>query len=235
MASRNRRGDHGFDLEMRILHRFGDIADRRAIGEHDVDIDAQPLGMQPLGIGNAIGPVERIMRRLGMQHRAPVGLDDIARSIEQLIDIVALDPPPADIDLDLGNLAGQPRAGAADPDARDTDIGHLLGALDGIAHGIGRRRHIGDIAAANALRGAVAGAEHHHLAGIGETGDHRGYAEGADIDGTENAADAGRRHQSSPFFTAAGLAGLAGLACLVAASPAAEVGLDSSERPGMRR
>ena len=201
MARRYRRSDHGFDLQMRVLHCLRDIADRRAIRQHDMDIDPKPLGMQALGIGDAVRPIERIMRWLGMQHHAAIGLDHVARGDQQLVNIVAFDPPSANIDFDLGDLASEPCARTADPHARDADIGHLFGPLDGIAHSIGGCRHVSDIAPADALRGAVAGAQHHHLASIGQASDHRRNAKRANVDGAEHAADPGRWHQFlSPAF-----------------------------------
>ena len=38
--------DHAFDFEMRILDGFGQVAHRRAVGKHDVDIHSEPLVME---------------------------------------------------------------------------------------------------------------------------------------------------------------------------------------------
>ncbi len=64
---------------MRILHRFGDIAHRSTIGHHNVNIDAKPLCMQPLGIGNAMCAIKEIAGRLRVQHCAAIGCNRIAR------------------------------------------------------------------------------------------------------------------------------------------------------------
>ena len=102
-------------------------------------------------------------------------------------------PPPrsaaADVDLDGGDGWRGRR-----PSSRSTRwrrwSGELLGALDRVAHGVSRRRHVGDIAAPDPLRGAVAAAEHDHLAALGEAGDHRRDAERADVHRAEHARDA---------------------------------------------
>ena len=46
VAGGERRGDHRLDFEVRVLHRLGQVAHRRAVGEHDVDVDPEPLGME---------------------------------------------------------------------------------------------------------------------------------------------------------------------------------------------
>ena len=213
IARRNRRADHRLDIKVRVLDRLGNVADRRAIGQHDVNIDPQPLRMEPLGIGHAVGPVERVMCGLGVEHHPPIGLDHLARRNQQMFNIIGLDPPPAYINFDLRDPAGQPRTRGADPDAADRGVGHLLGPLNRIAHRIGRRRHIGDIAALDPLRGAVARAEHDDLARVSQPGDHRRNAERADVDRAIDARNAGRGHQSLSF-----LAGLAALVVGVGAS-----------------
>ena len=176
---------------MGVLHRLGDIAHRRALGQHHVDIDAEPLGMEAARIGDPVRAVEEIARRLRVEHHAPVGLDAGLRADQQVLDVLVLDPPAADLDLDRGDLAGETRARAADPHPRDGRPGELLGALDGVPHGVGRGRHVGDIAALDALRGAMAAAEHDHLAPFGDPGDHRRDAERADVHRAEHAGDAG--------------------------------------------
>ena len=55
----------------------------------------------------------------------------------------------------------------------------VLGSGHRIAHGIGRRCHIGDIAALDPLRSAVARAKHDDLARVCQPGNHRRNAERA--------------------------------------------------------
>ena len=195
VPGRNRCGDHGFHPEMGALHRFQQIADRRAIGQHDVDIDAEPFGMQPLGTGDAMHPVQRVMGRLGMQHLAPVGLDIVPGGKEKMFDVLVLDPPSADIDLDLGDLAGEPGARTADPDAADAGTGVAFRPLHRVADGMGGSGHVGDIAPLDAFTGAVTGAQHHEVSRFGNPHYHGGDAERPDVDGPEDPADAWRAHQ----------------------------------------
>jgi hypothetical protein len=78
MSGGERRGDHRLDLEVGLLDRFRQVADRRTVGQHHVDIDPQPLGMETLGIGHAVRAIKRVVRGLGMEHHAPLGLDHVA-------------------------------------------------------------------------------------------------------------------------------------------------------------
>ena len=190
IGRRQRAGDHAFDIEMRGLHRFDQIADGRTFGQRDMDIDPERLGMEALGIGDAMRPVERVMRRLRMQHHASVGVQVVARGIEQVLDVVFLDPAPADGDLDTGNLARQPRPSTADPHALDRGVGIRLGLLDRSADRMAGRAHIGDIAALDPVAGAVARTEYDHLAAFGLAHDHGRNAKRPDVHGAEDTGDA---------------------------------------------
>ena len=225
---------------MRVLHRFGDIAHRCAFRHHHVNINAQPFGMEPARRRNAVRSVERVVRRLRVQHHAPIGLDHAARRNQQLIDVFLLDSPPADIDFYWFDLADQPGARTADPHARYAGVGHLLRAFDCIAHSICRRCHIGDIAALDALAGAVPGPEHDDFAVVGDTGNHRGNAERAEVDRADNTGNARRGHQFCSSLLACLVAVVAAAACLAAALAAAVLASTTSfasccARPGIRR
>ena len=188
---------HRLDLEMRHLHRLDQVLDRRAFGQGNVDIDAQRFGMEALRIGDPMRAVERVMRRLGMEDHPPVRLDVIACRIKQMLDIVVLDPPPADGDLDAGDAAVEPSSGAADPDAGNIGTGVLLGFLDRLADRMAGGAHLGDIAALDALAFAVAGAQHHHRSVLVLAHDHGRDPEGADVDRRKGADDARSGHHSS--------------------------------------
>ena len=212
---------------MRVLHRLGEIAYRRAIGQHHMDIDAQPLGMQPTRIGDAMRAIQRVMRGLCVQHHATLGLDHFARSQQQVKDVVILDPAPADFNLNLRYLARQPCARAPDPDRLHRGICHFLGPLDRVAHSISSRVHVGDIAPLDPLRRAVARAQHHHFTRFRTASDDRRNAERADIDSGKDARNAGARHQFASLLAVC-------LAfALVAATLAAALAV-SSARPGTR-
>ena len=206
VAGGERRGDDPLDLEMRVLDRLAQVAHRRPVGEHRVDIDPEPLGVEALGIGDAFRPVEEIARRLGVEHHPPVGLERVAPGGEQLLDVLLLDPAPADLDLDLADPAGEPRARSAEPDALHGDPGELFRPFERVAHGIGRGGHVGHVAALDPLRGAVAGTEHGHLAVLRQPGDHRRDAEAADVHRAENPRDTRLGgHQVVPPSTKGGL------------------------------
>ena len=91
---------------MRVFDRFLEIAHRRAVRQHDMDIDREPLGMEALGIGHAVRAIKRVVRRLGVEHGAAIGLDHLAPGDEQVLDIIALDAAATDFDFDLGGGAG---------------------------------------------------------------------------------------------------------------------------------
>ena len=149
---------------------------------------------RPARIGDAVRAVERCSapagraapcaRRAGCTSRA---------GDQQVLDVVLLDPPAADVDLDLGDAAGEPGARAADPHAGDAGAGDLLGPLDRVAHRISRRGHVGDVAALDPLRGAVARCRARSSRRVSDRpGDHRRDAERADVDRAEHAGDARR-------------------------------------------
>ena len=198
MRGGQRTCDDAFDIEMRGLHRLDQIAHRRAFSQRHMDVDAQRLGVQPLGIGDAVRTVERVMRRLRMQHHPPVGVQMIARGVEEVFDIVLFDPASADGDLDAGNPARQPGARAADPHALDRGVGIGLGLFHRGADGVARRAHVSDIAALDPVARPVARTQHDHGAVFGLPHDHRGNAEGPDVHRAEDAGDTGLlgRHQS---------------------------------------
>ena len=74
-ARGDRRHDDGFDVEMRGARGHVDIAHRRLVGEHDMDIDAQPVGVQPDRVWHAANPIQRIERRLDMQRHLAASVD----------------------------------------------------------------------------------------------------------------------------------------------------------------
>ena len=84
---------------MSVLHRLGQVAHRGAVGEHDVDVDPEPLGMEPLGVGDAFRAVEEVAGRLRVEHHAAVGLDAALRRDQQVLDVLVLDTPAAYLDL----------------------------------------------------------------------------------------------------------------------------------------
>ena len=58
MACSDWRCHNRFDIKVRVLHRFAQVADWRAIGKHHMNIDRQPLGMQPFRIGYTVRAVQ---------------------------------------------------------------------------------------------------------------------------------------------------------------------------------
>ena len=181
-ACRDRRSDDAADTEIGGRHGLVDIAHRRAIGEDHVDVDAQPLGMQPDRLLDPGCAIERVERGLRVQHHASAGLDRLATRSQQMVDIVLVDPPAAQIDLDPRDRAGEPARSAADMDMVDVEPRDPLGLFHRFAHRQLGRRHVGDIAALDALAGALASAQHQQLARVGAPDDHRADLGRADIE-----------------------------------------------------
>ncbi len=73
-----------------------------------MDVDAQPVGVQPARVADVGQPVDRVERRLRVQHHPPGRIDRLAPGGEQLVDILLLDPVAAQLDLDRGDVAHQP-------------------------------------------------------------------------------------------------------------------------------
>ena len=128
-----------------------------------------------------------------MEHPAAIGLDHVLRLDQQLLDILILDPPSADLDIDRDHVAGEPGARAGNPHASDRRVGALLRAFDRIADRVGGGGHIGDIATLDPGTGAVARAKHLQFAVLCLAHDHRRDAEAPDVDGGISAREAARR------------------------------------------
>src|SRR3546814_5904589 len=69
---------------------------------------------------------------------------------------------------------------SSDVCSSDLGIGHLLGPVDGIAHGISGGCNVRHIATLDPLAGTVARSEHDHVAHLVDSGDDGGNPERAD-------------------------------------------------------
>jgi hypothetical protein len=87
----------------------------------------------PSGFLTPLQAVERVERRLGVEHHPAFGIERPAALLEQVVDILLLDLNPAEIDLDLGDVADEPARREADPDMVDIGAGDRLGLLDRLA------------------------------------------------------------------------------------------------------
>ena len=63
-SSRQRCDHHALDLKMRCPRSHVDVANRRRVGKHDMDVDAQPIRMQPKRIFNTARAIELHMQLL---------------------------------------------------------------------------------------------------------------------------------------------------------------------------
>ena len=156
----DRRGDDRLDAEMRRADHRVDVAQRRRVGGDDVDVDAEPVGVEPDRLLDALRPVDRVERRMGVEHDLAVAVDRVLAGAQQLVDVGLLDGMAAKLDLDIGDVADEPAGAIARPDVLDREARHALGQLDRLAHRELARRHVGDVAALDPAALALAGAEH---------------------------------------------------------------------------
>ena len=155
-----RRGHDRPDAEVGRTDHIVDVAKRRRVGCDDMDIDSQPVGMQPDRVMHSLDPIDRVKRRMGVKHDLAVAVDRILSGDQQLVDIRLLDLVPAKLDFDIGNVADQPAGGEARPDIVDGHTRYAFGDLDRLAHSHFACFHVGHIAALDPTAFALACAEH---------------------------------------------------------------------------
>ena len=138
-----------------------DVAQRRRVGGDDVDVDPQPVGVEPDRVLDALDPVDRVERRDG--RGAPSGRRwSIAalppRSSSSMSDCSTWWPPSSTSTL-ATSLTSPPAPKLAHTSSIVTPA-HPLGAFDRLAHRDLAGFHVGDIAALDPAALALAGAEH---------------------------------------------------------------------------
>jgi hypothetical protein len=77
--------------------------------------------MKPDRLLNLLRAVDRVERRIGVKHDLAALVDRFAPGGEQLLDVGLLDLVAAELDLDIGDVAGQPAGAVAGPDVVDGD------------------------------------------------------------------------------------------------------------------
>jgi len=122
--------------------------------------DSKAVGMQPDRVMDALNAIDRIERRVGMQHHLPIAVDRAPAGGEQFLNVRLLDLVSAKLDLDVGDIADQAARGEARPDIVDGHSADPLGDLDRFANGDLASLHVGDITAFDPATFALAGAEH---------------------------------------------------------------------------
>jgi hypothetical protein len=193
-----RRGDgRGHDRlhpEMRGTDDIVDVAQRRRVGGDYVDVHAQPVGMEPDRMLDALHSVDGVERRMGVERDLPVAVDRILPARQKLVDVRLLDLVPAQLDFDIGDVAGEPAGAEARPYVLDRHARHALGELDGLADGMLARFHVGDVAALDAAPLALAGAEHLQAPVVPNHADQRPDLRRADVERCNQRLIDGRGH-----------------------------------------
>ena len=168
--------------EVRRADDVIDVAQRRRVGGDDVDVDPEPVGVEPDRLLDPLDPVDRVERRMGVEHDLAAAVDRRAAAGEQLVDVRLLDLVAAKLDLDIGDVADQPAGAIARPDFVDGHARHALGQLDRFAHRELARFHVGDVAALDPAAFALAGAEHAQPAVVVGRDDQRADLRRADVE-----------------------------------------------------
>ena len=194
------RGDDGAHAKVRLPDHGIDVAQRRRFGGNDVDVDAQPVGVEPDRLLHALRPVDRVERRMRMEHDLAVAVDGILAGTHQLVDVGLLDGMAAKLDLDIGDVADEPSGAVAGPHLLDGLAGHALGKLDRLAHRMFARGHVGDEAALDAAALALAGAEHGQAAFVVRARDDRADLRRADVECRDGRPLGAVRHWGSALL-----------------------------------
>ena len=191
------RRHHCIHFQMRGAHRHVDIAHRRRIAEQNVDIHAQLIGVQPLGIADALHPVQRVKRGLRMQDQLAFRVDALLAARQQIIDMLLRNAVAGQIDLHGRDAARQPPCAEGNMDTVDIDAGHALRLFYRGAHGELGGLNVGDISALHTTAFALAGAENGEFALFGHPGDKGGNLGRSDIERGNQPLHLRRGHQ--PF------------------------------------
>src|SRR3546814_13797176 len=88
-----------------------------------MDSDPQPVGGKADGVLDAVEPIERVERRLGVEDHPPFGVDAGAARGEQVVDILLLDAVAAEFAFDRRDVAEQAAGREADPYVVDVETG----------------------------------------------------------------------------------------------------------------
>ena len=121
-----------------------------------MDVDPQPVGVQPDRMLDALDPVDGVERGVGVEHDLLAAVDRRLAAAQQFVDVRLLDLVAAQLDLDIGDVADQAAGAEAGPDIVDGHPAHALGDLDRFAHRDFARLHVGDIAALDPAAFALA-------------------------------------------------------------------------------
>ena len=179
---RHRRGDDRLYAEVRRADDIVDVAKRRRVGGDHVDVDAQPVGVETDRVLHALDPVDRVERRMRVERDLPVTVDCVLAAGKELLDVGLLDLVTAELDLDIGDVAGKAARSEARPDVIDGQAGHSLGELNRLADRMLARLHVGNETALDSSALALPGAEHLQAAVVGQRADQRPDLRGADIE-----------------------------------------------------
>src|SRR3546814_11141616 len=91
-----------------------------------MDSDPQPVGGKADGVLDAVEPIERVERRLGVEDHPPFGVDAGAARGEQVVDILLLDAVAAEFAFDRRDVAEQAAGREADPYVVAVETGDAL-------------------------------------------------------------------------------------------------------------
>src|SRR5205085_11774083 len=111
-----------------------DVPKRGRLSRDDMDVDAEAVSVEADRLLNALCPVDRVERWMGVEDDLPILVDSVLAGAEQLINVSLLDRVPAKLDLDVGDVADEAAGAIACPHVLDREPGHAFGELDSFAH-----------------------------------------------------------------------------------------------------
>jgi hypothetical protein len=163
-----------------------------------MDIDPEPVGVESDRLLDPLDPVDRVQRRMGVEHHLTAAVDRAPPCGEQLIDIGLLDLVSAKLDLDIGDIADQAAgpnvahtSSTVTPDMRSASSRLRAPSLASMS---------ADVAALDAAAFTLAGAEHAQAPVVVRRDDQRTDFRRADVSAAIRICSSGEGTLGSAFL-----------------------------------
>src|SRR5512133_1495225 len=111
---------------MRLANYRIDVAQRRRLRGHYVDVDAKAAGVKSDWLLDAVGAIDRVERRVCVEDDLTIAVDRCLARSHQLVDVGLLNGMAAKFDLDIGDVADEAARAVARPNVLDGQAGHAL-------------------------------------------------------------------------------------------------------------
>ncbi len=197
-ACRDRRSDNRIDVEIGPAHAQVEVGERRAIRQHDVDIDAQQVRMHAERLFHRYLAIDGEAGWLGMEDDPPIGIDALLTGREKIVDVGLLDAITAHVALNRHNVADQTTARKADPHVLDVGARDAFRLLDRFAYRQLGALHVGDEAPPYTTAFPLARAQNGQFTRFGPASNKRGNLPRSDVDRGDEFIDLGLAHARQP-------------------------------------